>query len=46
MANPVLTRLDLAELQTGNGGVVDTSLQGGRLQRIDIKSATEIGQRV
>ena len=42
--NPMLARLDLAELQLRNRGVVDPRLERRSLQRIDIELAAEIGQ--
>jgi len=44
--DPVLARLDLAELEPGNGRIIDAPLERGALQRIDVELAAEIGQCV
>jgi hypothetical protein len=44
MRDPMLARLDLAQLQLGNGGVVDPALQRRGLQRVNMELAAKIRQ--
>ena len=44
MRNAMLARLDLAQLQLRNGGVIDPRLKRRGLHRVDIELTAEIGQ--